>query len=749
MILTSRNMKTLRASALAVTISFGSIGAAERDTWSDSWVATDALGRPLPTWRDVGPPRPDREVGIFYFLWLGPHAAGGPWDVSKILAQDPKAMEKKDSPLWGPLHAPHHWGEPLFGYYESDDAWVLRKHARMLADAGIDAVIFDVTNQVTYGKIYMALLREFVAVRDEGGRPPRVAFLCPFWDPAKVVDELYRDLYEPGIHPELWFPWEGKPLILADPERLGSAWERHLAEVPVRLEPGRTLGQTFTADRFFDAAGGCFPTWREKSSGLTLTLRLGSSNGDPIVSRRFRDIDDNAWLVVTAGEMLPPGTYCLEASEPVGTVGWWSAPGDAIPGGSAVADGAPAGGDRSLRIVHGTERTARIREFFTFRKPQPDYFRGPTGPDMWSWLEVYPQHVFRNSRGEKEQMSVGVAQNAVGDRLGSMSEPGSRGRSFHGGSEDRSPGAVLRGLNFAEQMERALREDPRFIFVTGWNEWIAGRFDEFNRVRLPVMFVDEFDGEHSRDIEPMRGGHGDAYYWQLVAAVRRYKGCRRPPPPGPPRTIRMDGGFGQWNGAAPEFRDDAGDTFPRDHRGYAGHARYTDRSGRNDFIALHVARDDRYVYFHARTREPISPAVGPSWMWLLIDADRDHRTGWEGFDFILNRAVRGPGKTVLERCAGGWKWEAAAECDMAVSGCDLHIAVPRAGVPSPVDPPRCIAPGTVSSPAPGRVGLGLEKGPLAFDFKWADGVPPSGDVLDFWTSGDAAPNGRFEYRFEE
>jgi hypothetical protein len=49
-------------------------------------------------------------------------------------------------------------------------------------------------------------------------------------------------------------------------------------------------------------------------------------------------------------------------------------------------------------------------EFFTFRRPMPDYWIGPTGPDQWSWLEVFPQHVFKNSRGEIEQMSVGVAQ---------------------------------------------------------------------------------------------------------------------------------------------------------------------------------------------------------------------------------------------------------------------------------------------------------------------------------------------------
>jgi hypothetical protein len=123
-----------------------------------------------------------------------------------------------DSPLWGPLHVPHHWGESLFGYYLTDDAYVLRKHAQMLSDAGVDFIVFDVTNQFTYKPYYMALLRVFSEVRAAGGKTPQVAFLCPFWEPAKVVRELYRDLYEPGLHRDLWFQWQGKPLILADPE---------------------------------------------------------------------------------------------------------------------------------------------------------------------------------------------------------------------------------------------------------------------------------------------------------------------------------------------------------------------------------------------------------------------------------------------------------------------------------------------------------------------------------------------------
>ncbi|MDA0818436.1 MAG: hypothetical protein O2946_12830, partial [Planctomycetota bacterium] len=89
------------------------------DTMPDTWAATDGLGRRLPGFAECGPPRKDRTVAIFYFLWLGPHANGGPFDISKILAEHPGAMNDRGNPLWGPLGSPHHWGESIFGYYNS------------------------------------------------------------------------------------------------------------------------------------------------------------------------------------------------------------------------------------------------------------------------------------------------------------------------------------------------------------------------------------------------------------------------------------------------------------------------------------------------------------------------------------------------------------------------------------------------------------------------------------------------------
>ncbi|MBN2505289.1 MAG: hypothetical protein JXQ71_01205 [Verrucomicrobia bacterium] len=698
-----------------------SVSAQPWDTFSDTWVATDALGRSLPNYAQTGPPRPDKTVAIFYFLWHGAHVQGGPYDISKILAADPAAMRKPDSPLWGPLHAPHHWGESIFGYYLTDDAAVLRKHAQMLADAGVDAIVFDVSNQITYKPYYMALLRVFADVNQLGGSAPKIAFLCPFWDPDRVVPELYRDLYQPGLFADLWFRWEGKPLILADPARLQTTEANVQQNTATRLEPGHTLGQTFTVDQPFEQAGGRFPTWNTPDAAMTLSLRRAGPGGDTVARRRFELVPDNAWLLLDVQPAQPPGTYCLEMSDPRGTVGWWSHTGDVLPRGQAHADGRPVAGDRTLRWTLRSPAAHRLREFFTFRKPQPDYFRGPTGPNQWSWLEVHPQHVFTNAVGHKEQMSVGVAQNAVGNRLATLSEPGARGRNFHRGTNDPAPDAIWHGYNAAEQWARALREDPRLIFITGWNEWIAGRFSEFNGVRAPVMFVDQFNQGNSRDVEPMRGGHGDTYYYQMIAHIRRFKGVR-PLPAVIPKPITVDGRFDDWQAVTPEFRDTVGDPVRRRHPGWGKAGPYVNDTGRNDLVAAKVSWDAAHVYFYARTREPLTPPAGSNWMLLFIDCDRNPTNGWLGYDRIVNRTSPGGQSTTLETQQGrGYRWGTPQPLPVRCARNELELAIPRSA-------------------------LGLGTVPAALDFKWADNIRQTGDWSDFTLDGDAAPNDRFNYR---
>ncbi|MBL9138536.1 MAG: hypothetical protein JNK85_21895 [Verrucomicrobiales bacterium] len=687
------------------------------DLYSDTWVATDDLGRRLPTHRETGPPRSDRTVGMFYFLWHGAHIQGGPYDVTRILAQDPEAMQHPASPLWGPLHAPHHWGESLFGYYLTNDEGVLRKHAQMLGDAGVDVVIFDVTNQITYPEWYRALMRVWTELRAAGNRTPQVAFLTPFWDPAKVVRELWRDLYEPGLYSDLWFRWEGRPLILADPDRVEPVVEQTKQDTPVELMPDTTLGQSITMDRPFKAVGGRFPTWATRGAAVTLTLMREGPGGDRVACERFHDVSDNAWLLLHLPAPAAAGRYYLEASEPGGRIGWWSHSQDCLEQGEAFRAGSAGPGDRTLRWIPVDPESMRIKEFFTFRKPQPDYFRGPTAPDMWSWLEVHPQHVFRNSAGEKEQMSVGVAQNAVQGRLGSMSEPGAHGRSHHQGRMDPRPGAVRQGLNFAEQWNRVLAEDPRFVFVTGWNEWIAGRFAEFNGVKLPVMFVDQFDQEHSRDLEPMKGGHGDDYYYQMIGYIRRYKGTRALPIL-KSKPIRVDGSFDDWIRVEPEYRDTIGDPVARSHRAWNAQTMYTNATGRNDLVAAKVSVDRQSVAFLVRSREAFSSGDAPGGIVLYLDLDADVRSGWLGYEYAIHGGA--PGKVERFDAKDG-TWTTVAEAEWKVAGASMELKVRWRQ-------------------------LGLRRSPPVFDFKWAAHCRQNDDWTDFTLNGDAAPNDRYNYR---
>lgn len=556
-----------------------------------SWPATDALGRVVPMPDEVGPPKPDRFVGIFYFLWLNerqnksPHHEG-PYDVSRILAADPDALKKPDSPLWGPIGRSHYWGEPIYGYYLSTDPWVIRRHAWLLADAGIDTLIFDTTNALTYPEQYTALCNVFRQVRAAGGRTPHIAFMVNT-EAGKTAERIYKELYQPGLYKELWFIWQGKPLMICDPAQAGE----------------------------------------------------------------------------------------------------------------------------------------ELKSFFTLRRAHWPFEQINT-PYAWHWEAAYPQvYGYTDDPNRPEQVNVSVAQNLrIADgAVTNMSNGDARGRSFHDGKPDTTAGAVNQGHNAREQWERALKLDPPFVMVTGWNEWIAGRWGQPGG---PIVFVDQFSQEYSRDIEPMKGGHGDNYYWQLISNVRRYKGAPPLPQASGPRSIRIDGDFEQWRDVEPEFRDHVGETIPRDFEG-AGGLHYTNRTGRNDIELCKVAYDQKYVYFYVRTREPLSPSSGPNWMWLLLDTDQDKATGWEGYDFIVNRLSPTRRTAVLEKNAAGWKWRKQAGVPFRTNGREMHLAIARANLGEP-----------------------LRSAEPSLDFKWMDNAQTAGDVMEFYLNGDAAPEGRFAFRFK-
>lgn len=556
---------------------------------ANPWPATDGLGRKLPEHTEVGAPRKDRFVAVFYFLWLYQHSKTGPHDITKILEEHPEAVKDGGHPAWGPMKHFHHFAEPLFGYYRSTDEWVYRKHAEMLADAQVDVVIFDCSNNFTYKESYMALCRAFDQARKDGVNVPKIAFLGRIANKSrnKVVNEVYENLYKPGLYKDLWFQWEGKPLIMAYPE-----------------------------------------------------------------------------------------AYSNE-----------------------------------------------IQKFFTFRPPKGSYHEPATRKDQWAWLEASPLRTYGGTPQQPEQMAVGVAVNARGNnQYTALSDPLAMSRSYHQGKHDKRPDAYKYGLHFQEQWDAALEKDPKLIFVTGWNEWVAMRFEQFHRYKAPVVFVDLYDVEGSRDIEPMKGGYGDAYYYQLIANVRRHKGTPELPKAGPPASIVIDGKFDDWEQVGPTFDDHRGDIMHRDHPGWGEELHYRNQLGRNDIIACKVARDDTSLSFMVETAKPLTRPKDYNWLRLLINVDRSTKTGWEGYDYLLSYDPKTKHMRLLQS-QKGWNWQQLALLPFAINGQRMEVAIPRDKMPT--------------------------GSKMNFEFKWVDHLGKENDIMDFYTCGEAAPGGRFNYLYQE
>ena len=576
------------------------------------WTAVDGLGRTLPDYSEVGGKK-DRKVGMFYWTWHFAWRHAVPCSVTEVIKDHPDAINDYYHEIWQQCGTGYFWDEPLFGYYTEYDDYVLRKHAEMLADAGVDFVLFDCTNNdATWEDGYVNLLKVWSEAREDGIRTPQVAFMLNFvWDSKYTLSSLrqiYEKVYREGRYQDLWFYWEGKPLVM-------------------------------------------------------------SHNG-------------------------------LDPEDPY---------------------------------------QAELSNFFTFKAGMGSYFAGDMDDGWWGWLHVYPQSVYRNPDGSAELTTVGVAMNADYEKMGLAAMNGEHimGRSFsmqkdysysyrYAGRKivcnSDMDNAVYYGINFQEQWDYALKIDPEIIFVTGWNEWNAGRNLEWGGVAN--AFPDEFDDENSRDIEPTRGRLKDYYYCQLAANIRRYKGVSRYIAQPKAAAIDINGNIGQWdNENIVTYNHYAHNTYARDIDGWST-THYTNPGVRNDIVSAKVSYDKNNVYFYVETLDALTPETDENWMRLLLDtetASKDY-SGWEEFEYILNRTAPDGEGMLLERSTGGWNWETVGRVDYSVRDNVLQVAIPRKL-------------------------LGFGSGGLEFNFKWCDANLADGDILTLYTDGDAAPEGRFCFHF--
>ncbi|CAF2790135.1 unnamed protein product [Rotaria sp. Silwood2] len=449
---------------------------------------------------------------------------------------------------WDPVHHFHHWEKPYLGYYLMDDEFVIRKHGQMLADAGVDTLVFDVPNAITYDNIWSKIGNIYTDMRLKHIRTPQFCFIT--WSRSQEnVKKLYRNLYQQNFYQNL----------------------------------------------------------------------------------------------------------CPE-----------------------------------------------VRNFFTIRT-------------SWAWTQGTAWY----GDGQHEQTTVTINDHPTSNLGRSHDGLSHTQPNNHDPSSERY---------FSQQWERALQIDPSFIFITGWNEWIAQRFLQQNPT-IPFLgknwsvnttyFVDLFSQEYSRDAEPMEGGYGDNYYYQLVGYIRRFKGMSPIQSPTSPKTILINKDFRQWHGVGPFYLDDLCDIPTCNHSRYGNKGGHLiDTSQKNDLAVMQVARDASNVYFYARSRTPW--LNGNAFNWLLLNTDNNYRTGWLGFDYLVDVGAGELKKSIDS--SGQWQYQ--ANVTVVNSGDnELHFALSH------------------------RL-LNISGTKMTLQFKWfsADRLYTT-SPLNFIDKGDAAPNGRFTYTY--
>ena len=572
---------------------------------------------------DAAPLRTDKQrtVGIFYVTWHdeGKYNLKAPYggDVTRTLLEAPEARLDAVHPAWkeGSLH----WGEPEAGYFLSQDRWLIRRDLSMLADAGVDVLILDVTNAVLYWDEWAALFEEMASMRLLGNHVPQFCFWAFNGNVVSVVTQLYERIYKEERAKDFWFMWQGRPLLL------------------------------YNAEPNHDANGGGY-----------------AAGAYPQEIREFFTLRNMWW-----------GYYEWGGHRYVGTEDNWSF-------GYEMNDG----------------RVAALQ----------------------------PKDLASRHQGRLEQMAVTPAQHPVSitgkswrrethePALNRYDLPDSAYVPWLGSTVSHPEGY---GIYFQDRWDEALAVDPDFIYINDWNEWTAGKYRSgfapgsttdpgpttFLGRDNPFYFVDQYNAEFNRTIQPMKGGYTDNYYMQMVQNIRRYKGVRdQPVARGYKTPVR--------------FFDTRGDVMHRDHNGYGG-LHYTDSTGRNDIIEATVGVTRKDLVFSVTTADTLTSPTGDNWMLLYLDTDCDTSTGWEGFDYLV-------------RDGQLYRITSTPSPQLTLSGTPITIDTPFGN--------------TLIITIP-RKALLLNDKAFTLDFKWADNPSDPLDIISISTTGDTAPNRRFRYRF--
>ena len=568
-------------------------------------VGTDDFGRVIvPV---DGKVNADRYVGMFFFLTLGQHANHtGIYDINKITYEGTynQAFTHFNTPIT-PVGSAHFWGEPVWGYYNSIDPWVMRKQVEMLTMAGVDFIVLDTSNNVLYENVTEVLFSILKEYQDAGWNVPRVVYYLGKHDvgaDTNVFKQVYNIFYANDTYKSLWF-------CPNDPEK------------PMIIAPDNVIAR-----------------FRAATSGQ---------------EQEFAEFFDYR---VTQWPTAAP------VNEPV------------------YEYGAP---------------------WIDFVLPQKS---------QQGWISVsIAQHVSVNMTDTKNSRGRGWYPT-------SLKKDEWKGKNDHDNWR--------RNLNYQAQWNTVLdmtpeqrAQDARFVFLTGWNEWVAEKLRQGDGT---YFTCDTFNAEYSRDIEPSRSsGMKDYAYFQTIMNIHNDNYAPAVHYEYPDITPDITKDDAVWASAS-TYRDFTGECADRNFKAMAGDIVYTDATGRNDIDTISILHDAQYLYFRITCVEDITAytAGDSGWMNLWLKTTHAGEELFCGYEYVINREGDGNQSAVLN--ANG---ESVGTADVNLYGNVMIVRIPLAAI-------------------------GLSEQDYQIEFKVTDNVQDmENDPLNLYSTGDAAPIGSLNFSF--
>ncbi len=552
----------------------------------------------------------DRYVGMFYFLTLGQHTNHtGIFDIDVITKQgtDHKAFTFYDTPDT-PVGSAHFWGQPVWGYYHSQDTWVMRKQIEMLTMAGVDFLVLDTSNNVIYEGVTKLLFDILLEYQSKGWDVPRVVYYMgkhDLNDDINAFRKVYNIFYAKDTYKSLWFTPNDpqKPLIIA-PDNVVAAFANSV---------------NFQQKQLFDFFDFRVTQWPTES--------VFYADGAPWIDFRYPQRSQNGWINLSTAQHV---TVCMTDIKGSRGRGWYP-----------------------------TKQASR------------DNWVGVNDHENW-----------------RKDLNFQAQWNTV--------------------------------LKMSEEKKAT---NARFVFLTGWNEWVAQKIDSGNNFYITV---DTYCPEYSRDIEPSRSdGMKDYTYFMTIMNIHNdnyHPAVHYEYPVATPDITKDDTDV--WNTSTAVYRDFTGECADRNFKAMAGGITYTDTTGRNDIDTITVLRDSQYLYFRVTCVDAITAhETGDNgWMnlWLKTAAAEGDLMG--GYEFVINYEVSG-NKSQILRCKSPDNMESVGEADVNVFGNAMIVRIPLES-------------------------LGLSEDNYQVEFKVTDNVQNMiNDPLNLYSTGDAAPIGSLNFNF--